>query len=163
MRRHARLLGLRRGIEAEVTALAAQRRSPENLVQIQSAFADFRYALETGRDGVQEDVAFHLCLAKATENPYWVRLINSYARLIGTSTRITRASEARRDDYKKQLLTEHEAIVVAIAAGDPVAARDASIQHMDRADQLVAQTEREFWQGEASEYARELYKVSRDA
>ncbi len=156
------LIDLRRGIEGEVAALAAQRRTPQQLQQIKDAFANFSKALEDGRDGVPEDVAFHLSLAKATENPYWVRLTNSYATQIGFGTRITRASEAKRQDYAKHLLIEHEAIVQAIEAGDAVAARLAAIKHMERADFLVTEADREFWQGEGGQYARELQAASRD-
>jgi GntR family transcriptional repressor for pyruvate dehydrogenase complex len=154
------LIELRRSIESEVAALAAQRRNAQQLEQIRAAFDAFRQALETGGDGIAEDVIFHLSIARATGNPYWVRLIDSYANQIAPGTRVTRASEAKRKDYAQQLLSEHHAIVSAIDKGDADEARMSAIRHMDRAALCITEADRDFWRGEGGLFARALQQDS---
>ncbi|MDQ6680283.1 MAG: GntR family transcriptional regulator, partial [Pseudomonadota bacterium] len=49
------MLELRMGVEAEAASLAAQRRTPENLVRLRDALDAFTAAIEDGRDAVSAD------------------------------------------------------------------------------------------------------------
>ena len=69
------LIEVRRGIEAEMAALAAVRRSPQQVAEIKRAVRRIDEAAAAGRDGVDEDVQFHLSIAKATGNPYWTKFV----------------------------------------------------------------------------------------
>jgi GntR family transcriptional repressor for pyruvate dehydrogenase complex len=59
--------------------------------------------------------------------------------------RITRANEARRDDFIQQVRREHHAIVDAIEAGDPQAAEAAARTHMKHAAERLADADDRFW------------------
>ena len=152
------VIEVRRGLEAETAALAATRRSEEQLADIRNALKRISLAVAQGADGVEEDVGFHLAIARATGNPYWVGLVESYAQEIRKAVRVTRANEARQADFAKQVRSEHEKIVDASAAGDAPRARKAAAAHMEHATRRVTAADRDFWQAEGGELARGLVR-----
>lgn len=150
------LIEVRRGMEAEVAALAAIRHTPGQLAEIEHALRRIADAVAAGEDGVEEDARFHLCIAAATGNPYWVRFAEMFAQPIRSAVRITRANEARREDFSRQVQAEHERIVAAIAAGDAPLARAAAAAHMEHAALRVRAADQAFWRGDGGELARQL-------
>ncbi|SAL78971.1 FadR/GntR family transcriptional regulator [Caballeronia telluris] len=152
------LTEVRRGLEAEIASLAAIRRSPGQLADIELGLRQVAQAMAKGGDGVEEDVQFHLRIAEATGNPYWVRFMEMFAQQIRLAVKVTRANEARRMDFAAQVREEHERIVDAIAAGDPERARAAAGNHMVCVSQRVQLADREFWTGSGGELARDLAK-----
>jgi DNA-binding FadR family transcriptional regulator len=154
------LIEVRRGFEAETAALAAQRRTPGQLADIEHALLAIEEAVAAGVSGVEEDVRFHLSIAEATGNPYWVNFIEMCAQPLRAAVKVTRANEARRADFSSQVRLEHEKIVRAIAAGDPEAARTAAAEHMVHAAERVRQADRDFWRGDGGELARSLARDS---
>jgi GntR family transcriptional repressor for pyruvate dehydrogenase complex len=150
------LIEVRRGLEAETAALAALRRTPGQLAEIEHALRRIEEAVASGVSGVEEDVRFHLSIAAATGNPYWVKFVEMFAQPTRSAVKVTRANEARRADFSSQVMQEHEKIVSAIAAGDPELARAAATEHMVRAAERVRQADRDFWRGAGGELARSL-------
>ena len=150
------LIEVRRGLEAETAALAALRRTPGQLADIEHALRGIEAAVAAGVSGVEEDVRFHLSIAEATGNPYWVKFVEMFAHPMRSAVKVTRANEARRTDFSFQVRLEHEKIVSAIAAGDPELARAAATEHMVHAAERVRQADREFWRGDGGELARSL-------
>ncbi len=150
------LIEVRRGLEAETAALAATRRSEEQLAVLRTAQERITQATTQGSDGVEEDVSFHLAIARATGNPYWVALVESYAQQILKAVRVTRANEARRVDFARQVSLEHERIFEAIAARDAAKARKAAAAHMEHAARRGTAADRDFWQAEGGDLARGL-------
>ena len=53
--------------------------------------------------------------------------------------RITRGNEARRHDFMQAVRVEHAAIVAAIAARDPVAARQLAREHMVQSERRLVE------------------------
>lgn len=150
------LIEVRRVIEAEIAALAATQRSAAQLDDIRQALARIDAAGTAGGDGVDEDVAFHLALARATGNPYWAGMVEMFAGQLRTAVAVTRANEARRLDFAEEVRREHDRILAAIAASDPDAARAAAAEHMAQAASRVIAADQEFWTREGGEYARRL-------
>lgn len=152
------LIEVREGIEAETAALAAVRRTPAQLADIEYALHRIEEAAAAGLDGVEEDAKLHQCIAVATGNPTWVRFVEMFAEPIRSAVKVTRANEARREDLMRQVQEEHARIVGAIAARDPDAARVAARAHMEQAARRVREADREFWRGQGGELARRLVK-----
>ncbi|MES2537839.1 MAG: FadR/GntR family transcriptional regulator [Pseudomonadota bacterium] len=150
------LIEVRRGLESETAALAAVRRTPGQLADIEHALRRIEEAVAAGVTGVEEDVRFHLSIAEATGNPYWVRFVEMFAEPTRSAIKVTRANEARRADFSSHVRQEHEKIVSAIAAGDPVLARIAASEHMTNAAERVRLADHEFWRGAGGELARSL-------
>jgi len=133
------ILALRRAIEAEVAAEAAMRRNVVDLASIDAALAKIDIAVQAGEDGVAEDVAFHRTIAAATGNPYFLKTLNFLSQYLEAGTIVTRRNEALREDFSRQVRDEHAAIVAAIRAGDPMAARNAAQTHLYNAARRLAQ------------------------
>ncbi|SAK90968.1 GntR family transcriptional regulator [Caballeronia hypogeia] len=133
------ILALRRAIEAEVASEAALRRTDAHLAAIDAALARIDAAVGEGRDGVEEDVAFHREIANATGNPYFLKTLTFLNQYLEAGTIVTRGNEARRVDFMRQVREEHAAIVEAIRAGDAAAARDAAQTHLINAARRLAE------------------------
>ncbi|NMY01927.1 FadR family transcriptional regulator [Pseudomonas sp. WS 5059] len=141
-----RVTELRRGIEGEAAALAAQRHSPAQLEAIHQALKAIDTAEQGGRDGVEEDLAFHHSISKATGNPLYPSLHEFIAQFIKEAIRITRSNEERRRDLAKTVRAEHFAVYAAIAARDPQAARQAALEHINNAVERLKSADPAFWQ-----------------
>lgn len=126
------VLELRIGLETEAAALAALRRTPENLAQMRSALDAFATALAQGRDAVGPDFQFHLEVARATQNPHFAELMGTLGAMIIPRARLgaeAGAQEAQRS-YLQRANAEHENIYDAIASQDVEAARAAMRTHL---------------------------------
>ena len=142
------LIEVRQSIEAEMARLAAIRRSPGQLAEIEHLLRRLAEAAAAGSDGVDEDAKFHRSIAAATGNPYWVRVSDMFAQQIYTSVTVTRAND-RRENIVHQVMCEHQKILDAISAGDAAAAQKAAAEHMEHAAERVRAADLEFWQGKS--------------
>lgn len=147
---------VRRALEAEVAALAAQRRTRADVRCIRQAISALNKTVAAGGDGVLEDVAFHRAIADAARNPFLLSTLQYLSRFLVGATRVTRANEARRDDFAREVKDEHERIVQAIDAGDAAAARLAACDHMNNAIRRIGQADPAFWRQEGAVLARSL-------
>ncbi len=126
------VLELRIGLETEAAALAAVRRSQENLRDMRSALDAFAAALAEGRDAVGPDFQFHLEVARATQNPHFTELMGTLGSMIIPRARLG-AGPAEGDaqrSYLHRANAEHENIYDAIVSQDPEAARAAMRTHL---------------------------------
>jgi GntR family transcriptional repressor for pyruvate dehydrogenase complex len=126
------VLELRIAVETESAALAAMRRTPENIATLRSALAAFMSALEAGRDAVGPDFQFHLEIARATQNHHFVDLMATLGGSMIPRARLEPAVEVtpERQAYLRRVNAEHESIVDAISRQDPEAARAAMRTHL---------------------------------
>ncbi|MGZ5237996.1 MAG: FadR/GntR family transcriptional regulator, partial [Caldimonas sp.] len=69
-----RVREVRRALEAETAALAAERASRLQVAALRRALRAIDRSAAEGRDGVEEDLAFHRLLAQAAGNPHFGRL-----------------------------------------------------------------------------------------
>jgi DNA-binding FadR family transcriptional regulator len=126
------VLELRIGIETESAALAAMRRTPENLATMRTALDAFAAAIEAGRAAVGPDFQFHLEIARATQNHHFTEIMALLGATIIPRARLEPAevtSEERRT-YLRRVNAEHESIFDAIAAQDVDGARAAMRTHL---------------------------------
>jgi DNA-binding FadR family transcriptional regulator len=126
------LLEFRISIETEAAALAAVRRTPENLTELQSALLEFNSAIDQGRDAVTADHRFHQEIARATQNHHFTDLMNSLGAGVIPRARISSilSTDPERVSYLKRVNQEHESIYNAIADQDVEAARAAMRTHL---------------------------------
>ncbi|THK39012.1 FadR family transcriptional regulator [Ensifer sp. MPMI2T] len=126
------VIEVRMGLEIESAGLAALRRNAAQEAQIQEAFFEFDRLLERGEATGKSDFAFHRAIAAATNNPYYVEVLDALGtRAIpcdiaspwGTDSVLSR-------EYQESLQREHLAILKAISASDPEAARAAMRAHL---------------------------------
>lgn len=155
------MVELRRALEAESAALAAQRRTPEDVAAIRAAVLALDAAVRDGRDGVDEDLRFHQSIAAAARNPFLDSTLAYLARFQRGGIRVTRANEARRADFAAQVRAEHRAIAEAIEAGDATRARKAAARHMSNAIRRILAADPVFWTEEGARLARALQSPAR--
>jgi GntR family transcriptional regulator, transcriptional repressor for pyruvate dehydrogenase complex len=136
------ILELRRAIESEAAALAAQRRSTRQLREIESALNTLDALdaeVSAGGDGVDADVAFHRSIAQATGNPFFLKTIDFLLQYLNAAVRAGRANQ----DFIRAVREEHHAIIHAIRRQDAVKARTAAATHMLNAARRIATVESE--------------------
>jgi GntR family transcriptional repressor for pyruvate dehydrogenase complex len=76
-------------------------------------------------------------MAAATGNPQFGRLLEFLEQYLQEAMRVTRGIESRRTDFMESVRAEHRAIVEAIAAKDPKAARRCALHHMTHGEQRL--------------------------
>jgi GntR family transcriptional regulator, transcriptional repressor for pyruvate dehydrogenase complex len=130
---------VRRVLEGEVAALAAERASRAQIAGLKRALTAIDRAVAEGRDGVDEDLAFHRAIGEATGNPQFGHLLGFLEQYLREAMRITRGNESRRHDFMEQVRDEHRAMVDAIAARDPAAARRQALRHILRGERRLEQ------------------------
>ena len=128
---------LRRVIESETAALAAERATRTQVATMRRALKAIDAAAAAGRDGVAEDLAFHRAIGEATGNPQFTLLLGFLEQYLREGMRITRGNEARRVDFMDAVRLEHRAIVDAIAARDPALARKRAREHLVHSEQRL--------------------------
>ena len=127
------VLELRIGVETEAAALAAVRRTAENLAAMRRALDAMTQAVEAGRDAVAADFQFHSEVARATQNDHFAQLMATLGAMIIPRARLDAASpdiDRERQAYLRRVNAEHERILDAISAQDADAARAAMRTHL---------------------------------
>jgi GntR family transcriptional repressor for pyruvate dehydrogenase complex len=118
-----------RGIlEMHAAQLAAERASEEAIAEIRRALEAFRAEVEAGRSGHQEDLQFHLAIAKAADNAVMLSLIGMITPDIIRLNKEYRTCDGGRT---RATLREHEAVFAAIARHDPARVAAAMAAHLN--------------------------------
>ncbi|WP_039934305.1 FadR/GntR family transcriptional regulator [Streptomyces viridochromogenes] len=136
---------LRRAIEGEAAHLAATRATAGDLARMREALDAIDSAVAAGGDGVDEDLAFHRSIAESTGNTVMVSTLRYLGEVLRSGIRVTRANEARRNDFIEAVREEHHAILAAIEARDAEAARRAARRHMNHAAARLQDADDGFW------------------
>lgn len=148
------ILELRLGLDTEIAALAAARRTRDQMTAIQKALQAIDEASEAGRDAVAEDMEFHLSIAQATRNPMYFDLIRFLGSAFYGAIAVTRANERRVEALARQTKIEHAAIAQAILKRDAAAASAAARTHIEKASKRLLQADADFWNSNALQAVR---------
>ncbi|WP_244240409.1 FadR/GntR family transcriptional regulator [Achromobacter agilis] len=131
-----RIVELRRGFEIEAAQLAAQRRSEDDLAAMRRALRKMADAIATGdvAVGVDADMEFHRCVARATRNEHYLNFFDFLAVLLKKNLRVSRSRSAKIAGRGAQAQKEHEALFAAIEKGDVELARQQARTHVDNTE-----------------------------
>ena len=116
------LFELRRIIEPEAAACAADRATRTTLSDIEKALIVMEHADTTSSASIEADVAFHLSILIASGNGF----LMSFGPAIQTSLAIAFRFQRRACLSSEHFVPAHRAIVDAIRRGDPDLARSAA-------------------------------------
>lgn len=128
------VMELRRAVEVEAAALAAERASRRQVSAIRAAWQSIDKALKRGEGAVAEDFIFHRAIAEATGNdqfPRFLAYLGSHV-IPRQSVRLDIDTPAERRAYLERIQHEHARIVTAISDGNAVDARRAMREHLTR-------------------------------
>ena len=124
------VLEVRKILEVETAALAAERATPASLAEIRRALDYMREELEARGIGDQADDAFHLALAQAAANPLLVKVMTTIADLMTHTFRILRQKLFLIDHMGDYIYYSHLRIYEAVLAGDAKLARSRMLDHL---------------------------------
>lgn len=127
------ILELRICIETESAGLAAQRATRQDLADIKRALDAIDLHARAGDDAAPYDFQFHLQIARATDNPYFVDVLSHLDPAIAPRARLDPAS------YMSRVNSEHINIYEAIARRDPEGARAAMRTHLSNSRERLKQ------------------------
>jgi GntR family transcriptional repressor for pyruvate dehydrogenase complex len=124
------MLDFRIGVESEAAALAARHHTAADADAISSALSGFTRA---GHEGaVEADFAFHLAVARATGNRFYVDLLGSLGpmMIMLPRTRLGDAYSMTDATHVERVQREHDNVAAAVLAGDVETARAAMRLHL---------------------------------
>lgn len=126
-----KLLEMRVGFESEMAAVAAERRTADDLDRMRAALDAMTTSGELNGT-VEADAAFHAAIARATHNPYFERFCDFLgSRLVPSRRLYLQGSDSQFERrYARIIDRDHQAIFRAIAAGSAANARRAARKHM---------------------------------
>jgi DNA-binding FadR family transcriptional regulator len=114
------LFELRTIVEPAAAALAAQKRSPEQLQALRRALDEMAASTLAAEAGRQADRHFHSILLEASGNPFLASLESGVAAAVSWTT----VFKQRTGPLPRDPLPDHERVYAAVAAGDAQAAHE---------------------------------------
>jgi GntR family transcriptional regulator, transcriptional repressor for pyruvate dehydrogenase complex len=131
----AQLFEVRRLLEAEAAALAAKRRTIDQLNLMHETTDDMEIELDSAERFIAADIRYHLAIAEATGNRLLLRLMQaireSLTEMFGTVFRFPGGPE--------RSVAQHRLINEAIEAEDAERARQLMTEHILRVEQELAE------------------------
>ena len=123
------LQDLRRVVEPAAMRLAAIRATPQDIAEVELAYAGMRRAVDEGGDYVTYDLRFHQGLLRASRNRMLAQMSKALGALLRTSFEIS----SRRKNGPLISLPMHREVLDAVIARDPDRAEKAIQQLIDSA------------------------------
>jgi DNA-binding FadR family transcriptional regulator len=120
---------VRRLLEPAAVRMAAERATPQDVAEIEAAYAGMKDAIENGGDYVKYDLQFHQGLLRACHNRMVVQMSKALGALLRTSFEISTA----RPFGPATSLPLHRAVLDAVIARLPQKAEKASLVLIDGA------------------------------
>lgn len=129
----------RMSLEGEVAFQAANCADDTRFADIAAAHQQMIDALHQPTVvGDEQDIAFHLAVARATENPYFVSAVAAIIQIVRTGVRIASTlPHWTREERVRNSITEHARLLDAIRKGDAPLSRDLMRRHIEEGRKRV--------------------------
>ncbi len=115
-------------LELQITRMAAERRTPEDLIEIHSAQKAYEQKVRNGQQAIEEDLLFHLSIADASKNG----VLKSLMMVITPDIISNHVKYQVCDDSREiKALNEHEQILHHIRNQDVSAVEVAMRKHLN--------------------------------
>ena len=135
---------VRIALEGQAAALAAQRRTPDEMARVSGALTALKAAFAGTSIPAQADFEFHLAVARASGNTLFADLLEMLNATIQQAMKVALSiTRAGSEDRARRVIEEHEAIAEAIARGDAEGASLAMRYHLHRSRQRVTDGQRD--------------------
>jgi len=132
------LLEVRKIIEVGAAAVAASTRSAESLEQMKVALDEMKVSHGDEELGEKSDMAFHLALAAATQNPLVSNLLLHVSDLMQETMRETRRLLLfSKWTTTEKLYEEHVEIYQAVLEQSGEKARRAMLNHLNNVEEIL--------------------------
>ena len=124
------LLEFRMGMECNAAYWAAKRAVEKDLRFLEKSIAEMKTEVASGRLGTEADVAFHMAIAYATQNPIHVQLMRQFYDFLFVGIKENLAHLYEDHQNIEEILKQHTAISRAIGAHQPEQAFEAMHRHI---------------------------------
>lgn len=126
-------------LEGEAAFQAASRADGRRITELAAAHQQMIDALhQPAVVGDEQDMAFHLAVARATDNPYFVSAVAAIIQIVRTGVRIASTlPHWTREERVRNSISEHARILDAIREGDALLSRNLMRQHIDEGRKRV--------------------------
>ncbi|MGF6721901.1 GntR family transcriptional repressor for pyruvate dehydrogenase complex [Paraburkholderia sp. GAS41] len=115
-------------------SLAAQKADEADLAAIQQAWDNLQQVIRGEGVGAQDDFAFHLAVARASKNQFFITALSFIHEQVESSMNLSRKlSQAKSVERQRLVQAEHLAVVEAIRQRDPRGAERAMREHLANA------------------------------
>jgi GntR family transcriptional repressor for pyruvate dehydrogenase complex len=132
------LMEARKSLEVSNAALAAGKRTHDDLRKLESILGDMGRSLGEEKQSERTDLQFHQTLAEATGNSIMQQLLNSISSQMEAAIRETRRLWMYSDaSVAKRLWKEHHAIFDAVSAMNPKLAERRMRTHLDHVEEVI--------------------------
>lgn len=125
-RRLPEVLEAREALETKLAELAAQRRTQDDLAEIDAALTQMRRQIDAGELGIDGDRRFHAAVTAAARSTLLAQFMRSIAEQIAES----RQESLRQSGRPLRSLGQHQRIADAIRAGNSRGAASAMRRHV---------------------------------
>lgn len=120
--------------EAGAAELAAQKADDSDILAIQQAFDELERVVETQGIGAKDDFAFHLAIARASKNQFFITVLSFIEEQVVFSMNLSRnLSLVKTIERQRLVQAEHLEVLEAIRARDPARAGRAMRAHLENA------------------------------
>jgi DNA-binding FadR family transcriptional regulator len=124
---------VRRAVEPEIAALAAERMSDETLAAIEASISEMEASIDDADRFLESNREFHELVAAASGNPLLSLLISSLHFITDGST----LGIAYPERQRQSVVAAHRAILERLRARDADGARAAMAQHTDEFERYM--------------------------
>ncbi len=129
------LMEVRRGLEVQAAALAAKRRTGQDIQNIQQVVKTMRGSMDDLEAYTNLDVEFHFCIAAASHNTMMVYLVESIRGALRSSIvaglRGRGEHSPQADQHMRDIQSAHEQLLEALVEGSEAQAMQAMMRHFD--------------------------------
>lgn len=133
------LVETRISLELEMVGLAAQRRTNHDLEKIKDALEAFKIKLTNGENYLEEDLLFHLAIAKASKNSTMISLM---LLLIPPILSSYERDDVCEGDEVQAEIKKHEDVYLAIQSQDSARATEMMNKHFYKLSQYLERRKR---------------------
>ena len=138
-----RYYAFRSCVEAGAAAGAAEFRTTADLDALHAAYEALNAREESGTSGVEEDVQFHLAIARCSHNPFFVATIETSVAPIRQFMELAHnAGDTKSIERVRATRDEHQAIIDAIVRRAPADAAEAGRSHVLNAKRRIFEATR---------------------
>jgi DNA-binding FadR family transcriptional regulator len=133
-----RYYAFRACVEGGAAAAAAEFHDASDLAAVRAEFDALNSSMQGGHPGTDEDVRFHLAIARASHNPFFVATIETSVAPIRQFMELARSlTDKKSAERVRTTQAEHQAIVDAIARRAPSEAAEAIRRHVLNAKRRI--------------------------
>ena len=113
---------------------AALKADADDIAAIEEAWQQLERIIETRGIGAHDDFLFHLAVARASRNPFFITVMSFIEEQIVFSMNLSRnLSLVKTVERQRLVQAEHRAVLDAIRRKDPQAAGQAMRAHLENA------------------------------